>query len=75
MNPGRFTLWLYGDGDSFYPLDQSRASFELFRKEGGKGRMVTYSLPGGQDGHGVHNHPAVWQSDLDKYLREIAASQ
>ena len=64
----RPTLWLYGERDSFYALEHSRASFDAFRAAGGQGRMVSYALPPGQDGHGIHNFPALWRADVDSYL-------
>ncbi|MBI3101719.1 MAG: alpha/beta hydrolase [Burkholderiales bacterium] len=67
----RPTLWLYGERDSYYTLEHSRASFEAFRAAGGQGRMVSYALPPGQDGHGIHSHPTLWQDDLEDYLRQV----
>jgi dienelactone hydrolase len=31
------TIWLYGDGDPFYPLSHSRENFTAFQGAGGKG--------------------------------------
>lgn len=67
----RPTLWLYGERDSYYSLDHSRTSFESFLAAGGKGRMVTYTLPPGQNGHGIHGFPALWKSEMDGYVSEI----
>lgn len=67
----RPTLWLYGEHDSYYTLASSRASFEAFRAAGGQGRMVDYAPPQGQDGHGIHQYPALWQADLDRYLAQV----
>lgn len=67
----RPTLWLYGEGDAYYTLDHSRANFEAFRSAGGRGRMVSYLAPSGQDGHGIYSHPSLWQADLDIYLASI----
>ena len=66
----RPTLWLYGERDSYYALEHSRASFDAFRAAGGQGRMVSYALPPVQDGHGIHNFPALWRADLDSYLAQ-----
>lgn len=71
----RPTLWLYGEQDSYYALGHSRASFEAFRAAGGRGCMVSYPVAPGQDGHNIHNHPALWRADLDKYLAEIEMPQ
>lgn len=67
------TLWLYGERDSYYALDHSRASFEAFRAAGGKGKMVSYALPSGQNGHNIHGHPALWKAELDSYLAQISS--
>jgi len=69
----RPTLWLYGARDSYYSLDHSRASFESFVAAGGKGKMVSYTLAPGQDGHSIHGFPALWKSELDSYLSQILA--
>lgn len=70
----RPTLWLYGERDAYYSLDHSRASFEAFLAAGGKGKMVSYTPPPGQDGHGIHGFPALWKSELDGYLAQILAA-
>ncbi|WP_422845761.1 dienelactone hydrolase family protein [Acidovorax sp. M2(2025)] len=66
------TLWLYGEHDSYYSLDHSRANFEAFRAAGGRGRMVSYPMPSGQDGHSLHVYPSLWQPDVERYLAEIS---
>lgn len=66
----RPTLWLYGERDSYYSLDHSRASFEAFLASGGKGKMVSYTLPPGQNGHSIHDFPALWKEELDSYLAQ-----
>jgi dienelactone hydrolase len=67
----RPTLWLYGEHDSYYLLEHSRASFEAFRAAGGQGRFVGYPVPPGLDGHGIHDHPALWRADLDSYMAQV----
>lgn len=69
----RPTLWLYGERDSYYSLDHSRASFESFLAAGGKGKMVSYTLPPGQNGHSIHDFPALWREELDSYLAQTLA--
>lgn len=69
----RPTLWLYGERDSYYSLDHSRASFESFLAAGGKGKMVSYTLPPGQNGHSIHGFPALWKAELDSYLAQTLA--
>lgn len=66
----RPTLWLYGERDSYYSLSHSRASFESFLAAGGKGKMVSYTLPPGQNGHSIHDFPALWKEELDGYLAQ-----
>lgn len=70
----RPTLWLYGERDAYYSLDHSRASFEAFLAAGGTGKMLSYSLPPGQDGHNIHSFPALWKSELDGYLAQALAA-
>lgn len=69
----RPTLWLYGERDSYYSLGHSRASFESFLAAGGKGKMVSYTLPPGQNGHSIHGFPALWKAELDGYLAQTLA--
>ena len=69
----RPTLWLYGERDSYYSLGHSRASFESFLAAGGKGKMVSYTLPPGQNGHSIHGFPALWKAELDSYLAQTLA--
>lgn len=69
----RSTLWLYGAHDSYYALSHSRASFASFLAAGGKGKMVSYTLPPGYDGHNIHSFPALWTPELDGYLSQVLA--
>jgi dienelactone hydrolase len=47
------TLWLYGDGDPFYPLAHSRNNFAAFQSAGGKGSFHEFVPPQGRDGHSI----------------------
>ncbi|MDP3354310.1 MAG: hypothetical protein Q8M51_00405, partial [Polaromonas sp.] len=69
---GKPVLWLYGDKDPFYSLRHSRFNFDAFIAAGGKGSLVTYPPPTGQNGHAIHAYPGMWQAAVDNYLREVA---
>ena len=63
------TLWLYGDGDTFYPLAHSRSNFEAFTSAGGKGSFHEYAKPDGLNGHFIHVRPQIWGDEVDRYLQ------
>lgn len=60
------TLWLYGEGDTFYPLAHSRENFAAFRAAGGKGAF--HELPRAAGGHRIVDHPDRWAAVVDAYL-------
>jgi dienelactone hydrolase len=64
------TLWLYGEGDPFYPLSHSRSNFAAFQAAGGRGAFHDYRPPAGVNGHGIATVPALWSSTLEAYLGE-----
>jgi dienelactone hydrolase len=64
------TLWLYGDGDTFYPLSHSRENFRAFEAAGGKGRFHAFPLPESR-GHNLFTAPDVWTSTVDEYLTRL----
>ena len=71
---GRFhrpTLWLYGHDDPFYPVQHSRQNFTAFKKAGGQGAFLDFSVPGG-DGHRVIAHPTLWAAPVGDYLKSLA---
>lgn len=64
-------LWLYGSRDSFYSMRHSQSNFEAFRMAGGQGRFVAYDMPEGQNGHFIAGRPDLWETDVQRYLREL----
>jgi dienelactone hydrolase len=64
--PGE-TLWLYGDGDDFYPLSHSRENFAAFQAAGGKGSF--HELPLGAGGHYIWRRPSDWVAFVETYLK------
>ena len=66
--PGE-VLWLYGDGDPFYPLSHSRENFAAFKAAGGKGTFLEFSSPSGANGHQIVRYPDLWRPIVDDYLR------
>lgn len=65
---GEPSIWLYGDGDSFYPLSHSRSNFADFRKAGGKGEFHEYAPATGTNGHFIASTPGLWTVELEAYL-------
>ena len=72
---GRPMLWLYGDHDSFYPLSETRKSFEAFIDAGGQGELITFEPPPGADGHGLHMAPELWSPAVERYLASIGLDE
>jgi dienelactone hydrolase len=68
---GQPSLWLYGDKDLFYPLEDTKANFDAFLAAGGKGVWHDYKPPGeGLNGHQIGQAPQLWTADMEAYLAE-----
>jgi len=65
------SLWLYGEGDSYYPIEHSRGNFEAFRAAGGKGRFIVLRPAKGLDGHSVFLQSSLWAETIDRYLQDL----
>ena len=65
--PGEM-LWLYGEGDPFYPLSHSRENFAAFQAAGGKGTFHDFTPPPGENGHRISGYPELWRSLVADYL-------
>jgi len=61
------TLWLYGDGDVFYPLSHSRENFAAFQAAGGKGAFHEFPVDAG--GHSLRMYPDRWAALVEAYLK------
>jgi hypothetical protein len=64
------TLWLYGEGDTFYPLSHSEQNFAAFQTAGGKGTFQAFPLPGSR-GHNLFTNPEVWAPVVEAYLQRL----
>lgn len=66
------SLWLYGDKDLFYPLEDTKANFDAFLAAGGKGVWRAYEPPeaGRPNGHEINQVPLSWTADMESYLAE-----
>jgi len=64
------SLWLYGDGDVFYPLEDTKANFDAFLAAGGKGVWHDYKPPQMLNGHQIALAPQLWSADMDAYLAD-----
>jgi dienelactone hydrolase len=62
------TLWLYGDGDPFYPLSHSQDNWTAFQAAAGKGAFHTFPRPE-SNGHRIVAYPDVWASVVEVYLQ------
>lgn len=63
------TIWLYGDGDPYYPLPHCRENFAAFQAAGGKGAFHEFAAPPDTDGHQILAYPDIWSSLVETYLR------
>ena len=66
---GGDTLWLYGDGDTFYSLDHSRENFAAFKAAGGHGTFQEFPKSAG--GHGLWASPQDWGAIVEGYLKRL----
>jgi dienelactone hydrolase len=67
---GQPSIWLYGEGDPFYPLSHTRANFAAFQAAGGKGAFHEYQPPQGLNGHQISSAPQLWGTTVEAYLTE-----
>lgn len=65
------TIWLYGEGDPYYPIEHSRSNFEAFRTAGGQGRFIVLRPAKGLDGHSVFLQSSLWTELLNTYLQSL----
>jgi dienelactone hydrolase len=69
----RPTIWLYGQGDYFYPIAQSRQNFAAFKNGGGHGKFFAFDMP--RDvGHNVIHYPHLWEGPVGDYLNSLAGA-
>ena len=62
------SLWLYGDDDSFYSIEYSRANHAAFASAGGVGDFHELTRGPGLNGHFLINSPALWSELIDHYI-------
>jgi dienelactone hydrolase len=65
---GQPSIWLYGEGDPFYPLTHTRENFAAFQAAGGQGAFHEYKPPAGLNGHQISAAPALWEAEMEAYL-------
>jgi len=68
----RPTIWLYGQGDTFYSIAYSRKNFVAFENAGGKGQFFEFDTPTAV-GHNVIHHPDLWTQPVGEYLDALHA--
>ena len=59
-------LWIYADGDPYYPLPQIEHDFAAFRAQGGNARLVL--VAGSSYVNHVFSWAAKWQQAADDFL-------
>jgi len=67
------TLWIYGEQDTYYSIEHSRANFDAFKAAGGKGEFHTVKVAGQNNGHWAMFIPPLWESQLNNYLDHLGS--
>jgi pimeloyl-ACP methyl ester carboxylesterase len=67
----RPTIWLYGQGDSYYSIDHSRKNFAAFENAGGHGKFIEFDVPS-DVGHNVIHYPDLWAGPIGDYLNSLS---
>jgi len=65
------TLWLYAANDGYYDAQHIKRNHQAFVDAGGKAELVLVERAGA-NGHGLINHPALWEGPLSAYLGPFA---
>ena len=63
------TLWVYADGDPFYPETLTRQLFASFKTAGGSGHYIQVKNHSLSNGHVPPE--ALWRADADGYLDKL----
>lgn len=66
-----YTLWLYGENDSFYKMEHSKKNFDAFVAAGGKGTFMQFPTPPGQNGHSLPASKELWQEAVEGYVQQL----
>lgn len=67
------SLWFYGENDSYFNSNTSRAMFERYTTAGGKARLVEFGRFG-NDSHAMFASRAgapIWQPEVSKFLASV----
>jgi pimeloyl-ACP methyl ester carboxylesterase len=65
------TIWLYGQGDSYYSIGHSRKNFAVFENAGGHGKFIAFDVPS-DIGHNVIHYPDLWAGPIGDYLKSLS---
>jgi dienelactone hydrolase len=75
---GRFprpTLWLYGERDAYYSVEQSKSFFDTFTAAGGKGSFHVLTYGPLRNDHLIVRSRALWEEHLSNYLGQLGGSK
>ncbi|MEO8248478.1 MAG: CocE/NonD family hydrolase, partial [Burkholderiales bacterium] len=67
------SLWLYGDNDSFFPVEVFRPMHERYQAAGGKAELIAYGKFG-NDSHTLFASPdgaRIWHEPVARFLKSI----
>ena len=65
------SLWLYAANDSIFAPAIVRQWHDAYASTGGEAQLYLFPPLAGGDGHRLLDHPALWQSAADAFLRQI----
>jgi dienelactone hydrolase len=66
------TLWLYGQRDGHYDVEQSRSFFNIFTTGGGRGSFHVLTYGPFRNDHLIIRSRVLWEEYLSSYLSQLA---
>jgi dienelactone hydrolase len=65
------TIWVYAENDQYFKPKYTKAWFDAYQAQGGKGEFVMFP-PHGEDGHGLFTRGFPhWKPVIDKFLASL----
>lgn len=65
------SLWLYAANDTVFAPAIVRQWHDAYASAGGEAQLYIFPPLDGSDGHRLLDHPALWQSAADAFLRQL----
>ncbi|WP_189799522.1 dienelactone hydrolase family protein [Tateyamaria sp. syn59] len=68
-------LSIYGEEDPYYSIEHSKSNLAEMERQGAKNTLHVLKLPGYRNGHWVITMPALWEKEVELFLRHIDKSR